>query len=89
MLAIYLLLISWRSAFHARFDLTKEKRYTLSKATKELLKNLDDNVSIDVFLKGEFPAGFRKLANSTDEFFAIAEGSQWLKNSLPFYFTTG
>src|SRR5258705_7551457 len=59
------------SVFHARFDLTKEKRYTLSKATKDLLKNLDDDVSIDVFLKGEFPAGFRKLANSTDEFLQL------------------
>jgi len=59
------------SAFHARFDLTKEKRYTLSKPTKELLKNLDDNVSIDVFLKGEFPAGFQKLANSTVDFLKL------------------
>jgi len=59
------------SVFHARFDLTKEKRYTLSRATKDLLKNLDDDVSIDVFLKGEFPAGFKKLANSTDEFLQL------------------
>jgi gliding-associated putative ABC transporter substrate-binding component GldG len=59
------------SVLHARFDLTKEKRYTLSKATKDLLKNLDDDVSIDVFLRGEFPAGFRKLANSTDEFLQL------------------
>src|SRR6202008_5162766 len=59
------------SNFHARLDLTKEKRYTLSKATKDLLKNLEDDVQIDVFLKGEFPAGFRKLANSTNDFFRL------------------
>lgn len=59
------------SFFHARFDLTKEKRYTLSKATKDLLSNLDDEVQIDVFLKGEFPSGFRKLANSTGEFLRL------------------
>lgn len=59
------------SSFHTRIDLTKEKRYTLSKATKELLEGLDDQVSIDVFLKGEFPAGFKKLANSTDEFLQL------------------
>lgn len=58
-------------AFHARFDLTKEKRYTLSKATKDLLKNLDEEVQVDVFLKGEFPSGFRKLANSTEEFLRL------------------
>ena len=59
------------SVFHARFDLTKEKRYTLSKATKDLLKNLEDDVQIDVFLKGQFPAGFKKLANSTNEFLQL------------------
>ena len=59
------------SAFHARVDLTKEKRYTLSKATKDLLRGLDDQVQIDVFLKGEFPSGFRKLANSTGEFLRL------------------
>ena len=59
------------AVFHARLDLTKEKRYTLSKATKDLLRGLDDDVQIDVFLKGEFPAGFRKLANSTNEFLQL------------------
>jgi ABC-2 type transport system permease protein len=59
------------SVIHARFDLTREKRYTLSKATKELLRKLDDRVEIDVFLKGEFPSGFRKLANSTGEFLGL------------------
>lgn len=56
------------SVFHSRFDLTKENRYTLSKATKDLLGNLDDDVRIDVFLKGDFPANFRKLVNSVEEF---------------------
>ncbi|MEI9945578.1 MAG: gliding motility-associated ABC transporter substrate-binding protein GldG [Chitinophagaceae bacterium] len=59
------------SSLHTRFDLTKEKRYTLSKVTKSLLRNLDDKVQIDVFLKGDFPAGFRKLANSTGEFLQL------------------
>ena len=56
------------SIFHERFDLTKEKRYTLSRASKTLLRNLDDDVQVDVFLKGEFPAGFKKLAISVNEF---------------------
>jgi ABC-2 type transport system permease protein len=59
------------SVLHARLDLTKEKRYTLSKATKDLLKNLEEDVQIDVFLKGQFPAGFKKLANSTNEFLQL------------------
>lgn len=55
------------SSFHTRFDLTKEKRYTLSKATRDVLKNLNEPVFIDVFLKGDFHAGFRKLSASTTE----------------------
>ncbi len=72
------------SAFHARFDLTKEKRYTLSKATKDLLKNLDDDVQIDVFLKGEFPSGFRKLANNTEEFLRLLKDRNSSKISYRF-----
>ena len=68
-LIVLLLVINWlASQFHARFDLTKEKRYTLSQPTKTLLRELDEPVRIDVFLKGEFPAGFRKLANGVREF---------------------
>lgn len=55
------------TSFHYRFDLTKEKRYTLSQATKELLKDLDEPLEIEVFLKGDFPAGFKKLAATTAE----------------------
>lgn len=59
------------SIVHSRIDLTKEKRYTLSRATRDLLLAVDDDIQIDVFLKGEFPAGFRKLANSTEEFLQL------------------
>jgi len=56
------------SGFHTRYDLTKEKRYTLSKATKKLLSELDEPVMVDVFLKGDnFPSGFRKLSLTTSE----------------------
>ena len=63
-----LLFINWlASIYHTRIDLTNEKRFTLSKSTKKILTQLDDNVEIKVFLKGDFPSGFKKLANSTDE----------------------
>ena len=65
---IVLILINWlASSYHARIDLTNEKRFTLSKPTKKILKQLDDVVQVDVFLKGDFPSGFKKLANSTGE----------------------
>ncbi len=60
-----------------RFDLTAEKRYTLSPATKKLLKEVDDIVYFKVYLDGEFPAGFKRLRNATremlDEFRAYSD----------------
>lgn len=55
------------SVVHTRVDLTQEKRYTLSTATKKLIKGLHDKVTVTVFLSGDMPAGFKKLSNSTKE----------------------
>ena len=55
------------SLFHFRIDLTSEKRYTLSTPTKRLLGSLKEPVSITLFLAGDMPAGFKKLANSSGE----------------------
>jgi ABC-2 type transport system permease protein len=55
------------SLWHQRIDLTGEKRFTLSAPTKTLLKKLDDEVKIDILLKGEFPSAFKRLANSAEE----------------------
>lgn len=52
---------------HIRWDLTREKRFTLSAPTKRLLRSLDGPVRITVFLKGKFPAAFRHLALTTEE----------------------
>lgn len=53
--------------FHTRLDLTQEKRFTLSEPTKQLLRKLDGTVSVTVFLKGEYPASFKQLAQTTRE----------------------
>ncbi len=67
-LLLFLVIITYiASLVHYRIDLTAEKRFTLSQPTKTLLRNLKDNVSITVFLEGELPAGFKKLANSTKD----------------------
>jgi len=50
-----------------RIDLTSEKRYTLSQATRDILTQLDDYVYFRVYLEGEFPAGFKKLRRETRE----------------------
>jgi len=53
--------------FFARFDLTSEKRYTLTDTSKDLLKSLDDVVYVKVYLDGDMPAGFRRLRDRTRE----------------------
>lgn len=50
-----------------RLDMTAEKRYTLSKPTKKMLRGLDDTVLFRVYLEGEFPADFKRLQNETKE----------------------
>jgi len=50
-----------------RFDLTSEKRYTLSETTRDMLREIDDVVYFRVYLEGEFPAGFKRLRNATKE----------------------
>lgn len=77
--------LNWvASLYHTRVDLTNEKRFTLSSATKKILKKLDDVVEVDVFLKGEFPSGFKKLANSTTEI--LQEFKEVAGNQLQYNF---
>ena len=53
---------------HGSLDLTAEKRYSLSEATKKLLdKKLDSVITIEVFLTGDLPADYKKLNIATAE----------------------
>tara|TARA_R110002050_G_scaffold98209_4_gene204154 strand:- start:1075 stop:2790 length:1716 start_codon:yes stop_codon:yes gene_type:complete len=64
-----------------RIDLTGEKRYTLSDATIELLKEVQDVMLVKVYLEGDFPAGFQRLETETkqmlDEFRAYNPNIQY------------
>jgi len=50
-----------------RFDLTSDKRYTLSETTKTILSKIDEPVFIEVYLEGNFPAEIRKLQTETKQ----------------------
>ncbi|WP_461533327.1 gliding motility-associated ABC transporter substrate-binding protein GldG [Sinomicrobium sp.] len=52
-------------SFYGRFDLTQDKRYTLSEASLKPLDSLKNPVFVDVFLGGALPAEFRKLREET------------------------
>ena len=64
-LLILLLLNLIGSFVHNRYDLTKEGRYSLSDATKNLLAELDDYIYVEVYLEGDFPAGIERLSLET------------------------
>jgi ABC-2 type transport system permease protein len=79
---LVIVLVNIISSFlFTRVDLTAEKRYSLSPATKKMLRNLNDLVFFKVYLEGDLPAGFRRLANETremlDEFRAYSRNIQY------------
>ena len=55
------------SMVYHRFDLTHEGRYSLSKASKKLLSEIDDYIYIEVYLEGDFPAGIERLSLETKQ----------------------
>ncbi|MEJ7693047.1 GldG family protein, partial [Daejeonella sp.] len=73
------------SQYFTRLDFTAEKRYTLSPITKDLLKNLDDDIQITVYLEGDdFPAGFKRLRSSTSD--VLTDFEAYSGNKLNFDF---
>lgn len=65
-----------------RFDLTSEKRYTLSESTKDVLKGLDDQVLFRVYLEGDdLPAEYRRfrndIKNMLDQFRAYSSNVEY------------
>ncbi len=62
-----------------RYDMTSEKRYTLTKPVKNMLGRIHEPVNIDILLEGNLKSGLRKLRNSTEtllqEFNEYADGN--------------
>ncbi len=50
-----------------RWDLTNDKRYSLSVPTKELLANINEEVKVTLLLSGNLNSGFTRLQNSTED----------------------
>ncbi len=53
--------------FHFSIDLTAEKRFTLTDASRKLLSDIKEPLTLTVYLKGEMPAGFKRLANVAED----------------------
>jgi ABC-2 type transport system permease protein len=64
---------------NVRYDITSEKRYTLTIPVKNMLGRVHGQVNIDILLQGNLKSGLRKLRNSTEsllqEFNEYADGN--------------
>ncbi|WP_347173756.1 gliding motility-associated ABC transporter substrate-binding protein GldG [Polaribacter uvawellassae] len=54
--------------FYKRFDLTQDKRYTLTNTTTSIIKSVDKVLNVKVYLEGDFPAEFKRLQIETKQF---------------------
>jgi gliding-associated putative ABC transporter substrate-binding component GldG len=52
---------------YKRFDLTADKRYTLSQTSLSIVSGVKEPLYIDVFLEGDFPGEFKKLQTETQQ----------------------
>ncbi|MBC8756366.1 gliding motility-associated ABC transporter substrate-binding protein GldG [Kordia sp. YSTF-M3] len=55
------------SSVFTRFDLTQDKRYTLSEASKNTISEVNAPIVITVFLKGDLPSNYKRLATETEQ----------------------
>lgn len=83
-IGVVILLNILAQGFYTYFDLTEEKRYTLTQPTRELLNDLDNVVTVEVLLEGDFPAGFKRLQNAVRE---ILQDFRSESTEIEFYFT--
>ncbi len=50
---------------YKRFDLTQDKRYTLSQPTIDILDTIDEPIIVKIYLEGDFPTEFKRLQIET------------------------
>ena len=65
---IFLVLLNFvGSNLYVRADLTKQRSYSLSKASKTLVKNIDEPVSIRVFFDKKLPAQYSAITQYVED----------------------
>ena len=53
--------------FHYGFDLTSEKRFTLSPSTRKMLDSMKEVAVVDIYLTGKLPSSFQHLKDAAAE----------------------
>ena len=69
--------------FFHRFDLTKDKRYTLSETSLQIIKQVKNPLSIKIYMQGDLPADFRRLQQETKQ---LLEEFQAYNSNIVFEF---
>ncbi|MXO04996.1 gliding motility-associated ABC transporter substrate-binding protein GldG [Flavobacterium sp. HBTb2-11-1] len=69
--------------FSHRFDLTKDKRYTLSPTSLGIIKQVQNPLSIKIYMAGDLPADFRRLQQETKQ---LLEEFQAYNSNIVFEF---
>jgi gliding-associated putative ABC transporter substrate-binding component GldG len=69
--------------FFLRFDLTKDKRYTLSETSLQIIKQAKNPLSVKIYMTGELPADFRRLQQETKQ---LLEEFQAYNSNIVFEF---
>ena len=69
LLIIAIIVFNYASqSVYKRFDLTSDKRYTLSKTTLDIISKVDKTLFINVYLEGDFPSEFKRLQIETQQY---------------------
>jgi gliding-associated putative ABC transporter substrate-binding component GldG len=55
------------NAFFHRFDLTSDKRYTLSDTSLNIIEEIKEPLSIKIYMQGELPTEFKRLQQETQQ----------------------
>jgi len=69
--------------FFHRFDLTKDQRYTLSPTSLGIVKQVQNPLSIKIYMAGDLPADFRRLQQETKQ---LLEEFQAYNSNIVFEF---
>lgn len=65
--AVLLIVNGIGTKFFHRFDLTKDKRYTLSETSLTIIQQVKEPLSIKIYMQGELPAEFKRLQQETQQ----------------------
>lgn len=80
---ILLVLNGIGSQFFHRFDLTKDKRYTLSLTSLNIVQQVKEPLSIRIYMQGDLPAEFKRLQQETKQ---LLEEFQAYNSNIVFEF---